>query len=156
MPVRATYYWDCEAKPSVSDDTYRYTFHQTQCLGRYVSIDLSPNLLFRKIGIDRPFTKPIVCDDRYRQTFHHSIVSDDRYRYVVRRPFAILLFQRWRAEALEDSPSRYNRFQFAFHHPRRTHLQPSGESPNTGLSVLVVPYKLKVDGLNNKVVVTIR
>ena len=58
MPVRAMYHWDCETKPTVSNDRYRYTFHNS-----------------------------IVSDDRYRQTFHHSIVSDDRYRYVDLSPF---------------------------------------------------------------------
>ena len=75
MPVRAIYYWDCETKPIVSNDRYRYTFHQTYCLGRQVSIDLSPNLLFRKIGIDRPFT-----------TLLFRTIGIDR-------PFTILLFR---------------------------------------------------------------
>ena len=58
MHVRAIYYWDCGTKPILSNDTsrYRYTFHQTNRLGRPVSIDLSANILFRKIDLDRPFT----------------------------------------------------------------------------------------------------
>ena len=75
MPVRAMYHWDCETKPTVSNDRYRYTFHNS-----------------------------IVSDDRYRQTFHHSIVSDDRYRYVDLWTL-YELSQFWRAKVLKDNPS---------------------------------------------------
>ena len=64
------------------------------------------------IGIDRPFTEPIVSevwmdlshlhivpDDRYRQSFPHSIVSDERYRYVDFSPFYCLsVGEQWRSK----------------------------------------------------------
>ena len=75
MPVRAIYYWDCETKSIASDDRYRYTFDQTYCLGRQVSIHLSPNILFREIAIDRPFTIQLVrMIGIGTQTFRHFIV----------------------------------------------------------------------------------
>ena len=149
MPVRAIYYWDCETKPIVSNDRYRYTFHQTYCLGRQVSIDLSPNLPFRKIGIDRPFTTLLVSDDRYRQTFHHSIVSDDKYRYVDLSPFyCFSVGEQWRSKTARLGTINSSS---PFIHAARPSCPAENPRIRRCLSLLC-PKKLKVDGLINKVV----
>ena len=164
MPVRAIYYWDCETKPIVSNDRYRYNFHQTYCLRRYVSIDLSPNLLFGTIGIDRPLTKPIVSESRYRQTFHNSIVSDDRYRqtfhlsivsdhryrYVDLSPFYCFSVGEQRRSKTARLGTTNSSSSFIIHA-----APPSSPAENPRIRCclsLLCPTKLKVDGLNNKVI----
>ena len=46
VTVRVTHYSDCETKPLGSNDRYRYTFYQTYCFGKQVSIDLSQHYCF--------------------------------------------------------------------------------------------------------------
>ena len=109
MPVRAKYHWDYETKPIAPNERYRYSFDQTCRLGRQVSIDLSPNLLFRKIGIDRPFTTllfPTIVVDRSFTIILFRMIG------IGTQTFAILLYECWRANAIEDSPSRYSQLYF--------------------------------------------
>ena len=108
-------------------------------MGRYVSIDLSPNLLFR-----------IVSDDRYRQTFHHSIVSDDRHLYVDLSPFHCFSVGEQRRSKTARLGTINSSSPFIIHAAR-----PSSPAENPRIRrclSLLCPKKLKVDGLNNKVV----
>ena len=89
--------------------------------------------MFRKIGVDRPFTT-VVSDDRYRQTFHHSIVSDVG--------IGTYTFRHFIGSVLESNGARRQPVSVQstlVRHSSSTPLQPSGESPNTALSVLAVP-----------------
>ena len=138
MPVRAICYWDCETKYIASNDRYRYTFDQTY--------------LFGTIGIDTPLTKHIVAGNRYRQTFHHLIGSDDRYRYVDLSPFYCFSVGEQRRSKKTRLGATNSNCPFLIHAARPS--SPAG-NPRILCCLSLLCPELKVDGLNNKVVITI-
>ena len=125
------------------------------------------NRLFLKIGIDIPLIKPIVSENRYRQTFHnsivcvsddryrqtfhhHSIVSDDRYRYVDLSPFYCFCVGEQRRSKTAGLGTINSSSPFIIHAARPS--SPAENPRRRRCLSLISPKKLKVDGLNNKVI----
>ena len=128
MSVRAINYWDCETKSTASNDRYRFTFDQTYCLGRQVSIDLSPNILFREIGID---------------------ISDDRYRYVDLSPFYCFSVGEQRRSKKTRLGTINPKSPFLIHAARPSS---PAENPRILHCLSLLCPELKADGLNHKVI----
>ena len=91
-----------------------------------------------------------MSDERYRQTFHHSIVSDDRYRYVDLSPFYWFnVGEQWRSKTARLGAINSSS---PFIIPAARLSNPA-ENPRIRRCLsLLCPEKLKVDSLNNKVV----
>ena len=128
---------------------YRYTFLQSYCLGRYIDEHFTKPVVSEK-RYRWTFHNSIVSDHSYRQTCHRSIVSDDRYRYVDLSPvYWFSVGEQWRSKTTRLSTINSS-------YPLNINAaRPSSPANNPRIRrclSLLCPKKLKVDGLNNKVV----
>ena len=116
-------------------------------------MDVPPNLLFRKIVIDRPFTIILFRTKGIDRPFAIlSIVSDERYRHVDLSPiYCFSVGEQRRSKTAHIGTINFS-LPFIIH---GAHPSSPAENPRIRHCLsLLCPKKLKVDGLN-KVVTTI-